>query len=376
MTGSIIDLACLVIRGSDRQHPADSELRKKLKNARGLSRNDAADVSHAVFAYYRWLGWMEDAAALEQKIAAAIELDAKFRTNQGSFADEELMRHAIPAWVGPEVEMTAEFARALQRSPKLWLRARRGNGPELAERLGAATCFGDGPLEDAVEYCGDEDLFRTPEFHNGEFELQDISSQAVGFVCAPQPGETWWDCCAGEGGKTLHLSALMENKGLIWATDIAEWRLQNLKRRTSRARAFNYRARVWDGSAHLPTKTKFDGVLLDAPCSGIGTWQRNPHARWTLTSDDVRELAELQLQLLKNASAAVKPGGRLIYAVCTLAESETSEVVRQFEASAGNFGRIEIPNPLQPGSSAARELRLKPQDFGGNGMFIAAWRSG
>src|SRR5205823_5977071 len=128
-------------------------------------------------------------------------------------------------------------------------------------------------LPEALVYEGETDLFRTPEFHAGEFEIQDLSSQAVGWLCDPKPGETWWDACAGEGGKLLHLSDLMQNKGLIWASDRAAWRLQKLKRRTARAKVFNYRAALWDGGAKLPTKTKFDGVLVDAPCSGLGTWR-------------------------------------------------------------------------------------------------------
>ena len=110
----------------------------------------------------------------------------------------------------------------------------------------------------------------------------------------------------------------MANRGLIWASDRAEWRLQKLRRRAARAKVFNYRPARWDGGARLPTRTKFDGVLVDAPCSGLGTWQRNPHARWTTTVEDVRELAELQRRLLAHTAPSLKPGGRLIYAVCTL----------------------------------------------------------
>src|SRR6185295_17316743 len=128
--------------------------------------------------------------------------------------------------------------------------------------------------------------------------------------------------CAGEGGKTMHLSALMENKGLIWASDRAAWRLKNLKRRAARAKVFNFRSELWDGGAKLPTKTKFDGILVDAPCSGVGTWQRNPHARWTTTLDDVRELGAVQLQLLDRVAGSLKPEGRLIYSVCTLTRTE------------------------------------------------------
>jgi 16S rRNA (cytosine967-C5)-methyltransferase len=233
----------------------------------------------------------------------------------------------------------------------------------------------DSVVPDAIEYRGSEDLFRMPAFHAGEFEIQDIASQIVSLLCAPKPGETWWDACAGEGGKTLHLSDLMENKGMIWASDRAEWRLKRLKQRTARAKVFNYRAALWDGDARLPTKTKFDGVLVDAPCSGIGTWQRNPHARWTTTLDDVRELAEIQKQLLLNASSALKPGGKLIYAVCTLTRTETDGVADFCSQALSGFALTALPvlPNEQPAASARRQIW--PQQFFGNGMFVAAWEA-
>jgi 16S rRNA (cytosine967-C5)-methyltransferase len=166
----------------------------------------------------------------------------------------------------------------------------------------------------------------------------------------------------------------MQNKGLIWASDRAEWRLQKLKRRTARAKVFNYRAALWDGGKKLPTKTKFDGVLVDAPCSGIGTWQRNPHARWTTTIDDVKELSEIQKQLLANAALAVKPGGKLIYAVCTLTKSETADVVEAFEAQFKDFQPLAVLNPLKPDEPSGARVWIWPQDSGGNGMFVAVWQ--
>lgn len=185
----------------------------------------------------------------------------------------------------------------------------------------------------------------------------------VSRIADPQPGQTWWDACAGEGGKLLHLSELMENKGLIWASDRAAWRLEKLKRRTARARVFNYRAATWDGSAKLPTRTKFDGVLIDAPCSGVGTWGRNPHARWTTTPEDVRELSAVQRQLLEHALPALKPGGKLVYAVCTLTRPETVEVAEAFGGA---------PAGLKPVSITW----LRPEEIAGNGMFVAAWQRG
>jgi 16S rRNA (cytosine967-C5)-methyltransferase len=225
-------------------------------------------------------------------------------------------------------------------------------------------------------YRGEEDLFKTPEFHAGEFEIQDIASQVVGLVCAPQSGETWWDTCAGEGGKTLHLSDLMQNKGMLWASDRAEWRLTKLKRRAGRAKVFNYRSAHWDGGAKLPTKTKFDGVLVDAPCSGIGTWQRNPQARWTTEPNDVRELSAIQKKLLTNVAPSVKPGGKLIFSVCTLTRAETTEVVEQFNASQPNFEPLMLPeiSGSQSLLASAATKTIWPQELDGNGMFIAGWR--
>jgi len=224
----------------------------------------------------------------------------------------------------------------------------------------------------ALIYRGLTDLFRSAQFHAGQFELQDLGSQIVGHVCAPQPNETWWDACAGEGGKTLHLSDLMQNKGLIWASDRADWRLKSLKRRAGRAKVFNYRSASWNGGPKLPTKTKFDGVLIDAPCTGVGTWQRNPHARWTTEAADALELRRLQVQLVRNSAAAVKPGGRLIYAVCSLTRAETTDVTTELTKLLEGFAVLPLRHPLN--GDTAPEIWLWPQEYGGNGMFIAAWR--
>lgn len=254
----------------------------------------------------------------------------------------------------------------------------RRQGGALAEKLRFVETPAPPVLPEALVYDGEADLFKTPEFHAGAFEIQDIASQAVGWLCAPQAGETWWDACAGEGGKTLHLSDLMQNKGLIWASDRAAWRLQKLKRRAARAEVFNYRATLWDGGVRLPTKTKFDGVLVDAPCSGIGTWQRNPHARWTTEAKDVEELAEVQGKLLENVAKAVKPGGKLIYSVCTLTRRETVGVVENFNRTQPEFEPMVLSLPGADVSqrllTPAATVTLWPQDWGGNGMFLAGWR--
>ena len=373
LQSGVLRLAERIIRAASREHPADAVLRAELRGQHGLSREAGARVSKAVFAYFRWRGWLDSAKLMREQIEHALALAERYAMRPGSFDDAELMARAVPSWLPAVMEANAAWVRALQTEPRLWLRARRGQGRALAAKLGDCRVFGEGPLADILEYRGRSDLFRTREFHAGEFELQDISSQAVGLICHPRPGEKWWDACTGEGGKTLHLAELMENQGSIWASDRARWRLAKLKQRAARAGVFNYRAVVWDGGPRPPTKTEFDGVLVDAPCSGIGTWQRNPHARWTTTALDVKELSEVQTQLLLNAAAGVKPGGRLVYAACTLTRSETVEVVKAFEERSPHFERQAVYNPLVPGLPPGEMLLLWPQETGGNGMCVAVW---
>ena len=359
-----------------------------------------------------------------KQLADAWALHERFTADPKSIKPEALAARAVPAWLRDELEVTPEFLRQIQREPALWLRARPGTAPTLAEALGncappppagqldelaagssaVAKAMADKPtrptVSDALRYSGPLDLFRTPEFHAGAFEIQDLASQLVGLACAPAPGETWWDACAGDGGKTLHLADQMQNKGLIWATDRSARRLDTLKRRAARAKLFNYRTAPWDGGPKPPTKTKFDGILVDAPCSGVGTWQRNPHARWTTTPEDVRELAAAQRTLLEHVVGSLKVGGRLVYSVCTLTRSETTAVAEAFGAahpeleacpllqrpyvrgqtsdarSKTSGAGTSIPAPLTsdiwPLTSSA--ISLWPQDLNANGMFIAAWR--
>jgi 16S rRNA (cytosine967-C5)-methyltransferase len=367
-------LAASVIAQANREHPADTVLRTVLREASGLARTEGRQISQAVFAYYRWLGWLDPAAGVPAGIEAALRLAKRFRQEPGAFSEAELRAHAVPTWAHQEGEMTQAWLQLLQTEPPLWIRARPGQGRALAKRLGNCQPAGDGPGADALHYTGWVDLHRTREFREGWFEIQDLHSQAVGWGCAPQPGETWWDACAGEGGKTLHLADLMENRGLIWATDRAAWRLAQLKRRAARARVFNYRARLWDGGVTLPTQTPFDGVLVDAPCSNLGTWHRNPHGRWTIQPLDVRELAAIQVRLLRHVVPAVKPGGRLVYAVCTMTRAETTEVV---DTITGEFPELELlplSAPLASARPTPRGLWLYPEPGGGNGMFVAMWR--
>lgn len=366
------EIAAEVIRQTGKDKPADAALREVLKQIKDLAPFDATEIARTVFIYYRWHVWLRDERGVESKMRLALRLDERFRANESNIPLTELRAKAVPDWTAQQIDVSNAWLLSLQRQPKLWLRAKRGTGEALADKLFGAEASPVSP--DALMFRGETDLFKTSEFHAGEFEIQDIASQMVGLLGDPKPGETWWDTCAGEGGKTLHLSDLMQNKGLIWASDRAEWRLTKLKRRTGRAKAFNYRSVFWDGGAKLPTKTKFDGVLVDAPCSGIGTWQRNPQARWTTTLDDVRELSEIQKKLLAHAAPSVKPGGKLIFSVCTLTRAETTEVVHDFNVKfAGEFEPVPLAENYGSGLPTAATRTIWPQDLGGNGMFIASW---
>lgn len=363
--------AAQVLAGISADQRADTALRFYFEGHRYLQGGAKRAISQLVFAYFRWLSWLDPKLSPQKRIEQAGVLQERFQENPKSVKTESLAARAVPAWLATEVDVSPDYLRQLQREPALWLRARPDRRAELAKSLFAAEPADRAP--DALRFTGTQDLFKTEQFRTGEFEIQDLASQLVGCAAAPKPGETWWDACAGEGGKTLHLADLMQNKGVVWATDRNEKRIDTLKRRAARARLFNFRTEFWDGGSRLPTKGKFDGILVDAPCSGVGTWQRNPHARWTTTPDDVRELAATQLTLLNNVAGSLKPGGRLIYAVCTLTRSETTAVADAFSAAHPELAPL--PLAIAPaGSPDPSRVMLWPHELNANGMFVAGWK--
>jgi len=398
-------VARLVALITDRD-PADAVLRRELTPRRDLSPDRRREIARAVAIYFRWLGWLDPADTPQHRVAAALALQARFDADPAAIKGETLAARAVPGWIWNEIDFpgatagsapespgaprpAAPWLRQLQRDPVLWIRVRHEFAAALPRRLGDCAPASlpstlDPRLSTAWRYTGTRDLFLTDEFQAGRFEIQDLASQLVGLACAPQPGETWWDACAGEGGKMLHLADLMQNRGLIWASDRSARRLDTLKQRAARAQVFNYRAAFWNGGPRPPTRTHFDGILVDAPCSGVGTWQRHPPARWTLSDHDVRELAERQRQLLDHVAGSLKPGGRLVYAVCTLTRRETASVVAAFSADHPECEPTAVfaatPQPSVARPSQATDLyplpavTLWPHDLNANGMFIAAWR--
>jgi len=209
---------------------------------------------------------------------------------------------------------------------------------------------------------------------NGLVEIQDEGSQMVALVTGAKPGERVVDFCAGAGGKTLAIGAMMQNKGRILACDVLERRLQSSTERFRRAGLHNIEIRAMSSERdpwvkkHAYKKDKstgFDCVLTDAPCSGTGTWRRNPDARWRELGPGLEKLLKLQAEILDSAARLVKPEGRLVYATCSFLPSENEEQIDKFLAAHPDF-------KLSPcGLDGAPYLSLTPAQYGTDGFFTA-----
>jgi 16S rRNA (cytosine967-C5)-methyltransferase len=174
-------------------------------------------------------------------------------------------------------------------------------------------------------------VFMTDAFKEGLFEVQDASSQLVAAFLGVAPGMRVVDTCAGAGGKTLHLASLMENKGQLIAMDLYESKLKQLKLRAKRNGAFNIEYRIIDTTKVIKKlHEKADRVLIDAPCSGLGVLKRNPDAKWKLQPEFIDNIRKVQSEVLENYSKIVKPGGKLVYATCSILPSENQEQVEKF----------------------------------------------
>lgn len=187
---------------------------------------------------------------------------------------------------------------------------------------------------DALQLTERTNVFRTEAFKNGFFEVQDASSQKVAAFLEVEPGMRVVDTCAGAGGKSLHLAALMENKGQLIATDIYDNKLKELKRRARRAGAHNIEPRVIDSSKVVKKLYgSADRVLIDAPCSGLGVLSRNPDAKWKLQPEFLETIKQTQQEILMNYSKMLKDGGKMVYATCSILPSENEEQLKKFLAT-------------------------------------------
>lgn len=184
---------------------------------------------------------------------------------------------------------------------------------------------------DAVQLAEKKNVFLTSAFKDGLFEVQDASSQKIGELLDVKEGMRVVDACAGAGGKTLHLAALMKNKGQIIALDIYEWKLAELKRRAKRAGAHNIETRlISDNKVIKRLHEKADRLLIDAPCSGLGVLKRNPDSKWKIEQEFIERIKSEQQQILQDYSKILKKGGQMIYATCSILPSENNEQVKIF----------------------------------------------
>lgn len=194
---------------------------------------------------------------------------------------------------------------------------------------------------DAVQLAEKKNVFLTSAFKDGLFEVQDASSQKIGELLDVKEGMRVVDACAGAGGKTLHLAALMKNKGQIIALDIYEWKLAELKRRAKRAGAHNIEARVISDTKVIKRlHEKADRLLIDAPCSGLGVLKRNPDSKWKIDQDFINRIKGEQQQILQDYSKILKKGGQMIYATCSILPSENNEQVKTFLSNNPDFSLI------------------------------------
>ena len=208
----------------------------------------------------------------------------------------------------------------------------------------------------------------------GRAQVQDESSMLVAHVVAPEPGEFILDCCSAPGGKTTHMAALMKNKGRIVAGDIYEHKLKRIEENADRLGIGIIETMLLDArEAGEKFAGQADRVLVDAPCSGLGVLRRKPDARWHKQQEDLNSLPGLQLEILKSAARAVKPGGVLVYSTCTIERAENQAVVEAFLAGTSEFYLEKTGGflPCQGFHSEEEMVQLYPQRDGTDGFFIA-----
>ena len=209
-----------------------------------------------------------------------------------------------------------------------------------------------------------------PAIRDGIVEIQDEGSQLIAELCGVRPGDTVVDYCAGAGGKTLALAAYMENKGRIFAMDKYPERLENAKKRFRRANVNNVFCQEINNKWMKRHKESADVVLVDVPCSGTGTWRRNPDMRAKFCENDLKELLEVQAEILRTAQNLVKPGGRLIYSTCSILKEEDEDQIEKFLKEFNDFElqKVELKN------YSGDFLRLTPFRNNTDGFFAAAMK--
>ncbi|HYE80587.1 MAG TPA: 16S rRNA (cytosine(967)-C(5))-methyltransferase RsmB [Clostridia bacterium] len=275
---------------------------------------------------------------------------------------------------------TEELLRANNEAPAFTIRCNRLriSRQELMAVLAEENidCREGSYNQEAIYIKGTSSIEDKDSFRKGYYQVQDESSMLVAHIIAPKPGEAILDMCSAPGGKTTHMAELMGNEGKIVARDVHQHKLKLIEENCSRLGLDIVRTELYDATKlDEASLEKFDRVLLDAPCSGLGVIRRKPDLRWKKEPDNFRELAKLQGEMLDAASRYVKPEGTLIYSTCTINKTENIAVVRDFLSRNSQF-RLEsligrIPENLECESASEGYLELFPNTHGTDGFFIA-----
>ncbi|HMO49707.1 MAG TPA: RsmB/NOP family class I SAM-dependent RNA methyltransferase [Kiritimatiellia bacterium] len=385
--------------------PADAATAAIFRRHPEFGSQDRRHYRMVIFAYFRWLGWTRILAPHDQTLrcAWAVTLDpgssddyvslwapltnqteterSAIRGDPLAFVAEHVgltLDQLMPDWLVealPDAVDRQRLIRACLTRPPAWLAIPEDRLPAFKEMLTAQRI----PYRDDHRLVGA--LALEPAFHlellqrawGGAIQVQDIASQCVVAACAARPGERWWDVCAGAGGKTIGLALNSGPTGRIFATDARSSILDNLNARSAAHRLTSIETRLYNAIQDAPVEDHFDGVLVDAPCSGIGTWPRNPDARWRTGPDQVRHGIESQRALLRRVAENVRPGGVLVYSVCTITRQEGPDHIAELLHQRSDLYREPFDHPLRHEPTDGT-LMIHPDEGPGDGMFIARLR--
>jgi len=391
--------------------PADAAVSRYFRAHRNLGQQDRAFVAETVYAALRRRRSLEaaaqSAAPRDLAVAALVRVRGlSGRALEGVLREDEqglvariraaktesfppAVRADLPDWLWerlPALHGEAEAMRVAQgllNPAPLDLRvnlAKMGRDEALAQLRASSIEGAPTPHSPAgLRLAEKPAINRHPLFLQGALEVQDEGSQLLAYLLAPRRGEMVGDYCAGAGGKTLAIAMLMRGTGRIYSMDVSAKRLAELAPRAARAGVTNVHPLVLSGEGDARAKRlagKLDRVLVDAPCSGFGTLRRNPDLKWRHGPQAIAELALKQAAILASAARLVKPGGRLVYATCSILPEENEAVVDAFAAARPDFA----PLPCQELLAAQRialdcgeRLRLRPHLHGCDGFFAAAY---
>lgn len=389
--------------------PADAKLSAYFRENRDLGSNDRAFVADSVYAVLRRRRYLQALAEgddpfglimaqllriqglgmreIAPHLSKAQEERAKAIKAKTLEALPPAVQADLPDWLWHRLttqygeDEALKLARALHAPAPLDLRVNRLNGQrEAVLALFTKEGLDASPMPyspDGVRLKAKIALNKHVLFTKGVVEVQDEGSQLLSLLVAPRRGEMVADFCAGAGGKTLALGALMANTGRLYAFDVSERRLANLKPRLARSGLSNIHPQLISNERDQKLKRlaqKFDRVLVDAPCSGLGTLRRNPDLKWRQTEMDIAELSIKQAGILEAAAKLVKPGGRLVYATCSLLREENEAIVEAFLAQHADFKTVsaaEILAQCKVGLDTGESLKLPPHLYGTDGFFAA-----